>query len=507
MTSLLSQPILPVRKLGQLLTGIAAIEPAVDRDIRGLALDSRRVEPGGLFLACAGNRVHGIDYIKEAIARGAVAVAYEPVDRDVIAPEVAAGPALIPIPGLQQRAGVIAARFFGQPSHALMVIGITGTNGKTSCSQFLAQALNRSAPCGVIGTLGSGLYGRLADTGHTTPDAVNLQWQLSEIRAQGAAAVVMEVSSHGLEQGRVNGIAFNGAVFTNLTHEHLDYHGDMITYAATKQRLFEVPGLHFAVVNLDDPFGRRLLATLGDGVTVVGYTLGQQPAIGSMARVHGQITQLDNDGFTLEVMTPWGSGQVRTRLLGRFNASNLLAVLSTLLVSGIEFGDAIERLAETASVPGRMERFGGHPGQPLVIVDYAHTPDALEQVLISLREHCRGVLWCVFGCGGNRDRNKRPVMGRVAEQYADRVVLTDDNPRTEDPNAIIAQIRAGMRDAANAIVERRRPQAIASAVRQASAGDVVLVAGKGHEEYQLVGDRRIPYSDRREVSALFDEAA
>ncbi len=501
----------PIRRLSELLDGMVRVAASVDRDIHGVTADSRAAVTGGLFIACAGSRSHGLSYARDAIARGAAAVIYDTAPShdtswQALPPDVA----LICVPGLAQKAGAIAARFYGQPSRGLRVIGVTGTNGKTSCSQFLAQALHHDAPCGVIGTLGNGVYGQLADTTHTTPEAVQLQALFAGFRDQGARAVVMEVSSHALDQGRVDGVEFAGAVFTNLSHEHLDYHGDMDTYAAAKQRLFEKPGLRFAVINLDDPFGRRLIDTLGDDVQVVGYTLTEQPSPANrpgLLRVTGSIARIDIDGFEIQVMTPWGSGTVPSRLLGRFNGANLLAVLGALLVSGMAFDVAVARVAGFVTVPGRMERFGGTPGRPLVVVDYAHTPDALEQVLTSLREHCRATLWCVFGCGGDRDRDKRPLMGRVAEQYADRVVLTDDNPRTEDGATIVAQIRAGMRRPQTAVVERQRSQAIAGAVRQAGAGDVVLVAGKGHEEYQLIGERRIPYSDRREVSALVQEAA
>lgn len=501
----------PMRRLAALLDGMVRIDGGLDRDIGGITADSRAAVPGGLFIACAGRRSHGLAHAHDAVARGAVAVVYDEPPRDDLSWQALSRDiAVIRVPGLARQAGVIAARYYGQPSRAMTVIGVTGTNGKTSCSQFLAQALHHDAPCGVIGTLGNGFYGNLADTTHTTPEAVSVQALCAGFRDQGARAVVMEVSSHALDQGRVEGVEFTGAVLTNLSHEHLDYHGDMDAYAAAKQRLFETPGLRFAVVNLDDPFGRRLLDVLRDDVEVFAYTLTQQPLPAhrpGLLHIAGSVARIDSDGFDMQVTTPRGSGAVRSRLLGRFNGANLLAVLGALLASGMAFDVAVARIAAFDTVPGRMERFGGSAGRPLVVVDYAHTPDALQQVLMSLREHCRATLWCVFGCGGDRDRDKRPLMGRVAEQYADRVVLTDDNPRTEDGAAIIAQIRAGMSRPAAAAVERQRPQAIAGAVRQAGAGDVVLVAGKGHEEYQLIGAQRIPYSDRREVSALVQEAA
>jgi UDP-N-acetylmuramoyl-L-alanyl-D-glutamate--2,6-diaminopimelate ligase len=498
-------------RLRELLDGMARIEDVIDRNIHGVAADSRVAVPGGLFIACAGARSHGLSHADEAVARGVVAIVYDEPPRDdthwqKLPPDIA----LIHIAGLARRIGVIAARFHRQPSRDMQVIGITGTNGKTSCGQFLAQALHQDAPCGVIGTLGNGLYGDLAPTTHTTPDAVSLQAVFAGLRDQGARAVVMEVSSHALDQGRVDGIGFTGAVFTNLSHEHLDYHGDMAAYAAAKQRLFDMPGLRYAVINLDDRFGRRLIDVLDKDVQIIAYTVSDQPSsvqLPPVPTVTGRFTRIDVNGIELQVDTPWGNGVLRSPLLGRFNGANLLAVLGALLASGVPFDTALARVAASAAVPGRMERFGGRPGRPLVVVDYAHTPDALEQVLITLREHCATTLWCVFGCGGDRDRDKRPLMGRVAEQYADRIVLTDDNPRSEDGGTIIAQISAGMRDPAAVVIERQRPQAIAGAVRQAGGGDIVLVAGKGHEEYQLIGAQRIPYSDRAAVSALVQEAA
>lgn len=496
--------------LRTLLAGIVDVSDAANRAIHGIAVDSRDVTPGALFIAYPGLRTHGLVFARDAVARGATAIVYDAPPADAAWRTPARDVVFIEVRDLAQQAGRIAARFHRYPSRDMKVIGITGTNGKTSCSQFLAGALHHDAPCGVIGTLGNGCYGNLADTTHTTPDAVRLQALFAGFRAHGARYAVMEVSSHALDQGRVRDIAFDGAVFTNLTHEHLDYHGHMDAYAAAKQRLFETPGLRFAVINLDDAFGRRLVDVIDNTVTMIGYTVNDAPLPAhaqTLQRIAGTVTRIDLDGLEVQVHTPWGDGTVRSPLLGRFNAANLLAVLGGLLAMDVPFEAALARVSAATTVPGRMERFGGSAGQPLVVVDYAHTPDALEQVLSSLREHCGAMLWCVFGCGGDRDRGKRPLMGNVAERYADRVVLTDDNPRTEDGDTIIAQIRAGMQRPDAAVVERRRPAAIAHAVRTAGAGDVVLVAGKGHEEYQLIGIERIPYSDRREVAALVRAAA
>jgi len=497
----------PIPRLADLLAGIAAVEPEADRPVAGLALDSRRVEPGWVFLALAGTRTHGLEHAEAAIAAGAVAVLWQAEGQAApIALNWRPGPGgnkvpLLAIPGLSSLVGVIADRFYGQPSRALFTVGVTGTNGKTSVSHFLAQALSGDTPCGVIGTLGNGLYGHLAETRHTTPDAITTHALLAQMRAEGAAAAVLEVSSHGLEQGRVGGVVFDSAVFTNLSHEHLDYHGDMAAYGRAKRRLFEMPGLGTAVINADDAFGRELLAGLASGVEAVSYGLGSQ---GPVPTLLGRELRLDLEGLRLHVRSPWGEGELVSSLLGRFNAANLLAVLGVLLAHGMALDTALARLAGVTTVPGRMERFGGGE-RPLLVVDYAHTPDALEQVLTALREHTEGSLWCVFGCGGERDRAKRPAMGRAAERLADFLVLTDDNPRGEDPWDIVSHIQAGMSRPDAAYVERDRAAAIERAFALAGPGDVVLVAGKGHEDYQEVGAERRPFSDVEQVCRLLAE--
>ncbi|MEW6354514.1 MAG: UDP-N-acetylmuramoyl-L-alanyl-D-glutamate--2,6-diaminopimelate ligase [Pseudomonadota bacterium] len=487
-------------KLSELLAGFAAVDSACERDIHGLALDSRAVRPGDLFFACQGAHAHGQRYIDAAIQAGAVAVAWE---IDPLAPRAApvahpGGVPLIGIETLHQKVGVIADRFYERPSRDMFVIGVTGTNGKTSVSHFLAQTLSGAAsPCGVIGTLGNGLYGALRAGSHTTPDALTLHALLDELRHGGARQVVMETSSHGLDQGRVNGVAFSMALFTNLSRDHLDYHGTMEAYAAAKSRLFHMPGLRYAVINADDAHGRELLSAPLPGVQTLSYGFGA--AVPGIPTVRGLNLQLGK-GLELDVDTPWGKGHLSSTLLGRFNASNLLAALAALLLRGVPLDDALQRLARVANLPGRMERFGG-AGQPLVVVDYAHSPDALEQVLRALREHVPHAarLWCVFGCGGERDRGKRPLMGAVAEQLADYVVVTDDNPRAEDPLGIVADILSGMTNPDGVYIQRARAQAITFAISYARPGDVVLIAGKGHEEYQQIGAQKIPFSDRAHV--------
>jgi len=486
--------------LSELLAGVADV--ATDVKVGGLALDSRRVKEGDLFIALSGTQTQGHLYIEAAINAGAVAVLFD----SSVASQVAslAVPA-IAINDLTHTVGSIAERFFGEPSRELFIVGVTGTNGKTSCSHFLAQALqDDSRHAAVIGTLGNGLIDRLATASHTTPDAVTLHGMMHDLLNQGTQSLVMEVSSHGLEQGRVSGVNFDVAVFTNLSRDHLDYHGDMASYGQAKARLFDLPGLRYAVINGDDEFGCELLATMPASVETVVYSLGdaqfEQPCL------RGEIAHLGRDGMTLKVAGPWGESILHAKLLGRFNASNLLAVLATLLLKGMVLDDAIAKLAQLQTVPGRVERFGGEGKQPLVVVDYAHTPDALQQVLVTLREHCAAQLWCVFGCGGDRDKGKRPEMGAIAAEFADQIVVTDDNPRHEDADAIVSDIMSGI-DVDHVVVMRDRAAAIKHAVQSAGSGDVVLVAGKGHEDYQQVGDKRLPFSDVAQVQQALAVAA
>jgi len=487
-------------RLGQLLVGIARVPRELDRPVRGLAMDSRRLQPGEVFLACAGASDHGLRHLAEARAAGAAAVLWEPPPPPGLATE---GKELLAVPGLRQQVGLIAARLYGEPARALQIVGVTGTDGKTSCSHFLAQCLSEPGrPCGLIGTLGVGTLGDLAPQPHTTPDPLTLQQTLARFRERGLRRVAMEVSSHALDQGRAAGIDFRVAVLTNLTRDHLDYHGDLPAYRAAKARLFQGSELGAAVLNADDALGRELLQSVP--ARRIGYALEARHAAREAERfLVAEALALDADGMALGVQSSWGSGELRSRLLGRFNASNLLAVLATLLELGLPLSDALERLAGLHTAPGRMERFGGG-GKPLVVVDYAHTPHALDQVLRALREHTTGRLLCLFGCGGDRDRGKRPEMAAAAERWADQIIVSDDNPRSEDPERIVTDIRAGFRGQRPILVERDRALAIRRALAQAEAGDVVLVAGKGHEDYQLVGSQRLPFSDRALVRRLLE---
>ena len=499
-------------KLADLLSGLAASKLDAECLISSLSLDSRSIKPGGLFLACAGGDQHGMDYLSQALENGAVAVAYEPdenwnkqkletMSEDLAIPVIA-------IPKLSQRASEIAGRFYRHPSHQMSITGFTGTNGKTSCAMFLAQALGEHAKCGVIGTLGNGFPDDLKPSTHTTPDPVELQRVLDSLKREGARSVAMEVSSHALEQRRVEAIHFDVAVFTNLSRDHLDYHGNMEAYGDSKLRLFKMPGIRCAVVNLDDPFGSQVLGRLPAGVLALGYGLNNQDEIPE--RLDGwawaQDIQMNGHGMTVRVKTSRGDGEFQTALLGRFNVSNLLAVLNVLLFRGVSLQTALERLSHLNTVAGRMERLGG-AGRPLVVVDYSHTPDALEHALIAARAHTDKQLICVFGCGGDRDTGKRPQMGKIAERLADKVILTDDNPRTEDGDWIITDILDGMERPSSVLVQRDRAKAIRTAVAQAGAGDLVLVCGKGHENYQLVGDQRLDFSDCEQVLLALEETA
>ena len=455
---------------------------------RNITADSRKVETGSLFLAYPGEHTDGRKFIAQAISQGAGAVLWERAGFDWNpqwqVPNIA-------VDGLRTEAGFIADAFYDHPSQNLWMIGVTGTNGKTSCSHWLAQALTAlGRKTAAVGTLGNGFPGALSSAINTTPDPILLHGMLMDYRKQGASAVAMEVSSHGLDQGRVNGVHFDVAVFTNLSRDHLDYHGDMATYAAAKKKLFDWPGLACSVLNSDDGVGREIAEELrSQGRQVLTYGL-------ESGDVRGSQLQLSEQGLTMQVDTPFGSATLQASLLGRFNAYNLLAVLATLLVSDVSLAKAINALAQVESVAGRMQQLGGGM-QPLVVIDYAHTPDALEKVLVALREQTKGRLICVFGCGGNRDKGKRPLMGEITSRLADQVVVTSDNPRNEDPAVIIAAVVAGMRG--NYRIEQDRAAAIALAVNTAQPGDIVLVAGKGHEDYQEIAGVKHPFSDLQVV--------
>jgi len=464
-----------------------------------LVIDSRAVAPGDTFVAYPGSQADGRQFIAQAISKGANAVIWEA--RNFSWNEMWKLPNLAVV-DLRHHAGEIADHVYNRPSKELWMVGVTGTNGKTSCAHWIAQSLNAlHRKVALIGTLGNGFAGALQPTLNTTPDAIHLHRLLADYLAQGAQAVAMEVSSHALEQGRVSGVQFDVALLTNLSRDHLDYHGDMQHYAAAKRRLFEWQQLKYAVLNLDDAFGAELAEQLKDAeVEVVGYGLSdtslQLAERLGLRMVYGGALHMDAQGFTLQVHASWGGGELRSTLLGRFNAANLLGVLAVLLVSGVTLSDALRELEQMKAVPGRMQTYGGS-GRPSVVVDYAHTPDALEKVLVALREVVaanNGKLICVFGCGGDRDRGKRPMMGTVASKLADVCIVTSDNPRSEAPHEIITAIVSGMQGTQHRIIEDRA-EAIALAVRHAQVVDTVLVAGKGHETYQEVKGVKYPFSD------------
>jgi UDP-N-acetylmuramoyl-L-alanyl-D-glutamate--2,6-diaminopimelate ligase len=454
--------------------------------IERLSSDSRRCAPGVAFLAYPGEAADGRAHIADAIQRGASAVLWDDAG---FAWRAAWRLPNVAVPGLKQHAGLLAHGFYGRPSESLWTCGVTGTNGKTSCSHWIAAALSSSgARTAVIGTLGAGFPGELVEVANTTPDALELHETLKDFLAQGAKAVALEVSSHGLVQGRVNGVAFDCALFTNLSHDHLDYHGTMEAYAEAKAKLFDSAGLSAAVLNLDDVVGVQLARRLeGRGVRMIGYSL-------SGARNAGQfIAALRTADGEMDIDTSWGRATLRINQLGRFNMANALGVLGCLMAYGIPFQEAVKRLGELPPVPGRMQQIGE---RPLAVIDYAHTPDALEKVMQALRPLAAqrgGKLIAVFGAGGNRDAAKRPLMGAVVARLADRAVVTSDNPRSEDPLKIISQIEAAMPQPH--LVEADRARAIELAVSQADSADVILVAGKGHETYQEIGGKRLPFSD------------
>jgi UDP-N-acetylmuramoyl-L-alanyl-D-glutamate--2,6-diaminopimelate ligase len=482
--------------LADLLAGFATVDASGNVRISGLQIDSRKVVAGDLFIALPGSRQNGNDYIDTAIKQGAAAVIYDAATDFPVAYQPAIP--LIKITEISQQTGVIASRFYHEPSKSMRVTGITGTNGKTTCCVLLAQAFQSlGARPGVIGTLGMGLWGGMATATHTTPDAVTLQREMALLRDHGGDELLMEVSSHGLQQGRVSGTEFNIAVLTNLSQDHLDYHGSMQDYAAAKARLFQQHELEFAIINGDDEFGRQLITAGINARRVISYGLVQDDLIA--ADVHAKHIALHASGLMLQLDSPWGELQIDSKLMGRFNAYNLLACAAVLLATGYKPDEVGRVLSLSESASGRMQRFSS--AGATVIVDFAHTPDALQQVLTALREHVSGRrLICVFGCGGDRDKAKRPIMGRIAEQLSDVVIITDDNPRYEEAASIRAEIAAGMQQSAMDIANRK--QAIETAWEMAAPDDIILIAGKGHEATQQIGDLKIPCSDIEIVSAL-----
>jgi len=463
--------------LDYLLEGLVDTAELVGIQIERLIIDSRQVNPGDLFIALPGLTVDGRNYIGDAVDAGAKAIIWESEQEAVpipIAWRVSSSGARVPviaIDKLSKKVGSIADRFYHEPSKQMFMVGITGTNGKTSCSHFIAQALQSDMHCGVIGTIGWGFLNELHVSTHTTPDVITCHSWLASMQEKGATAVAMEVSSHALDQGRVDNIYFDCAVFTNLTHEHLDYHGTLESYAAAKAKLFEIDSVKTAIINADDVVGKKLIKKLTNKFTVISYGLVSD---NNKPDVYASEIIQSESGLSFKLHTPLGDAKVECSIFGRFNIYNMLATAGVLLSKNIALQDIASRLSNLKPINGRLS-IVQVPGNATVVIDYAHTPDALEHSLISLREHFAGNTWCVFGCGGDRDRAKRPLMGKVANKLADHVVVTSDNPRNESPSEIIEEIIFGLNSDKVSVKEDRR-EAIKYALSNAQQNDIVLIA-------------------------------
>ena len=489
--------------LGDLLSGYADAGAIPDVRVTGLQLDSRKVRAGDLFVALQGLHDHGLRHASQAISQGCAAIAYEPGAEVLECSGLLERVASVEIDGLAGKLGFFADRFFGHPSRDLCVIGITGTNGKTSCSHFLAEALSEHASSAVVGTLGWGVPGQLQATTHTTPDAIEIHRLLAQLRSAGFSTVAMEASSHGLAQGRLNGVHFRGALFTNFSRDHLDYHGTMESYLAAKLRLSNWPRLEFLVFNAQDTlFNEAVLQARRPDVKYIGFCPTGHHAMLGVPLLTFDTVRHDSAGVTFHVRYAEQSNRVRAPVYGDFNVENIAATLGVLLGLGYPFTEAVEALGRVTAVPGRMENVS--IGERSAVIDFAHTPDALACVLSSLRHHCRGKLWLVFGCGGDRDRGKRAEMGGIARLLADVIVLTDDNPRTEDGDCIITDILKGIAGKDVTLIRNRR-DAIRHALESAALEDLVLIAGKGHENTQEIQGRKYPFNDREVVEEVLKE--
>lgn len=477
--------------------------------VNGISLDSRDVETGYVFLSLAKDKQQRENNLSEAVSAGISVVLHDAQQRLTEQESLLLEQADIDvysIKNLADKAGEIAARFYGHPSLALTVIAITGTNGKTSVSQFIAQALESlDHACGVIGTLGIGRVGNLQYTGMTTPDPISVQRILADFCQQGIQYAVIEASSHALEQGRLNSITVDVAVLTNLSRDHLDYHGDMAGYAAAKSKLFDFSSVKSAVINSADSLGKTLIKALAerDNVEVMTYDCSE----GGKADFQVTNSKLNSNGMSFTLNSNFGSAKVDSQLLGQFNTENLLASLASLIAVNIPFEQAVAAIKQCHAVDGRMESYGGN-NQVNVVIDFSHTPDALTQALKSLHAHipAMGKLWCVFGCGGDRDTGKRAEMGHAAEEYADKVIITDDNPRSEEPDLIVRDILQGIAKPESVLIEHDRKLAITHAITHAKAVDIVLIAGKGHEQYQEIQGVKFPFSDSEIVIEMLQAA-
>ena len=485
----------PMPMLSEVLRGIA---DAPDIPVLGIASDSRRLRDGYLFLAVQGLTTHGLDFLEQARQAGACAVAW---DASTGTEPENTGLPLFAVRDLAQRVGEIADRFYGNPSEHLDVIGVTGTNGKTTVAWMLAQAGELlGETCGYIGTLGHGVRDVEGAVGMTTPPVVDLHRQLAEFVDQDAVYAAIEVSSHALSQGRVDGVRFDAAIFTNLSRDHLDYHTDMAEYFDSKARLFLECSPRQRIINVDSHYGLRLASLCGPDVVTVSTKFDRAPSGHPFLAIRSVVP--NPEGSDVRFVSSWGGGRFTLHLPGDFNVANAASVLALLLMKGVAVEQACDLMSQLQAPPGRMQRVATEG--PAVFIDYAHTPIALEGALRALRAHCDAKLWVVFGCGGDRDRGKRPQMGKAAERQADHIVVTTDNPRTEDPAKIVDDILSGMVRPERAILIEDRGAAIAWAVRGAADNDLVLVAGKGHETYQEVCGERIAISDYAIASGALD---
>lgn len=505
--------------LQDLLKDWASIQTNNETMITGLSINSRYTQTGDLFLAMQGLHSHGLEFAAQAVANGAVAIAWEkntretkaninPVDDLIL--DIDEEIKCVPISNLQQHASAIAQRFYHRPSEKLNVIGVTGTDGKTSVSQFIAQTLaNLNESCAVIGTLGYGMYPNLEPATHTTPDTIRVQALLHDFVQHEAKHTVVEASSHGLSQGRLNNVEIDTAVFTNLGRDHMDYHLTHKDYGKAKRILFAMPKLKNAVINIDDEFGQRLANEFAEQVNLITYTTQKNQhheysKLGSY--IFAKNIVVENGVTHIELDSSWGEASVQIHLLGAFNVSNAMATIGALLVSGCKFEEIIKVIPLLHTVAGRMQAIvNDKPNLPTVIIDYAHTPQALQNVLRSLQEHCAAKLWCVFGCGGDRDRGKRALMAQAVEKAANYAIVTDDNPRTENPEEITKQIIAGFSAQASYTLIHDRKEAIEYAIQQANAKDIILIAGKGHEAVQIVNHERLPFDDKEIASAYLQK--
>lgn len=484
--------------LESLLEGIVDKFPVTGINITGIATDSRKVTSGNLFIACIVGSVSNIQYINDAVKNGAVAVLID--ENELPEPCICSVP-VFRTKELVKKIGIIADRYYQHPSSDIRVVGVTGTNGKTSVSYLLTQCLETSSEngCGLIGTLGYGRINNLVPGPNTTPEPITLQALLADMRDRKLREVVMEVSSHGLDQYRVTGVRFNLAIFTNLSRDHLDYHKTLQDYAASKQRLFNEYGIKKHVINIDDELGKKIFNELPDDVEKAGCTLENhiyESEHNKEDLVYGKVIDINPGGMKVEIYSPWGKGILSTQFIGIFNLRNILSVLSALCLMDFSFNEALALVSRCKNIPGRLETFSAN-NFPTVAVDYAHTPDALEQVLSTVKSVCQGNLHCVFGCGGDRDAGKRPIMAAVAEKYADYITLTSDNPRYENPAKIIEDMFAGITSKKNVYIEVNRKTAIENTISRAGVNDIVLIAGKGHENYQEINGTRLPFSDQQ----------